>query len=265
MQEFTRLYVMLRPVRGTGCGYARLEGQGRQGRMSLHLSQLPQGLPMLRALLLSGDVATGAVLDAGVLPPSPSGRAFLRAEPMLLPEGTSLRDFHTLAVCADWPEARLILSGALDEQQSPPLWQLQEAVRQYLTVPAAAPVKKPPADEAQAALFTIEKGIVPARPMARRLLPLQWPEAWQELQPYFRQLTPFAPFEAPGWRFVQVTLPPDGPAPWCAVGYHARHGQVQRVAYALPAGESTSPPPEAADWTLTAGRNDMRYWVKLLP
>lgn len=265
MQEFTRLYVMLRPVRGVGCGYARMEGQGPRGRMSLHLSQLPRDAPMLRALLLSGDVETGAVLDAGAMQPTPGGRAFLRAEPMQLPEGTSLQNFHSLAVCTDWPDTRLILAGSLDERHPRPLWQLQEAVRHYLTVPPAAPVKKPPADEAQAALLMIEKGVPSAKPMARRLLPLRWDETWQELQPYFAQLTPFAPFEAPGWRFVQVKLPPDSPAPWCAVGYHARHGLVQRVAYALPASKSASPPPEAADWTPTTGRNNLRYWVRLLP
>lgn len=223
MQEFTRLYVMLRPVRGTGCGYARLEGQGRQGRMSLHLSQLPQGLPMLRALLLSGDVATGAVLDAGAMQPSPGGRAFLRAEPMLLPEGTSLRDFHTLAVCTDWPDAQLILSGALDEQQSPPVWQLQEAVRHYLTVPAAAPVKKPPADEAQAALFTIEKGVVPARPMARRLLPLRWDEAWQELilSPRLQQDSTML--------WTELVVPPTIKKAWAAPNASAANSSACRI------------------------------------
>ena len=262
--DFVRLYVILRPLRGLGCGYARMEVQGPRGRISLHLSQLPQGTPMLRALLLSGEAETGAVVDLGALQPSPGGHGFLRAEPLLLPEGTQLTDFHSLAVCTDWPEAQLLLTGAMDEKHPRPLWQLQEAVRHYLTVPPCAPVKKPPAEEAQAALITIEKGVVPARPLARRLPALAWPEPWQELKPYFDRLPPFAPFEAPGWRFVQVKLPTDAPGPWCAVGYHARHGRVQRVAYAIPARDNV-PPPEIAGWALTPGRNGMRYFLHLEP
>lgn len=263
--EFTRLYVILRPVRGAGCGYARMEAQGGRGRVSLHLSQLPPGTPMLRALLISGDPETGAALDLGLMQPSPGGRAFLRVEPMALPEGASLRDFHSLAVCTDWPDAQLILTGPMDERQPRPLWQLQEATRHYLTVPPCAPVKKPPADEAQAALMTLEKGVSPAKPMARRLLPLRWDKAWQDVQPYFDRLPPFAPFEAPGWRFVQVPLPAGSPGPWCAVGYHARGGVVQRLAYAVPAGEETIPPPSLAGYQPVTGRHGKRYWLHLTP
>ena len=263
-EEFTRLYVMLRPARGAGCGYARIEAQGTRGRINLRLSQLPQGTPMLRALLLGGDAPQCATADLGLMQPSATGRAFLRQEQFALSGG--LRAYHTLCVCSDWPDGQLLLWGALDERRTPPLWALQEALKQYLTVPPCAPAaKKPPADKPQAPLMTLPDGVPPARPMAWTLPPLRFPEAWAELAAYFTALPPFAPFEAPGWRFVQVPLPEGSPGPWCAVGYHARGGRVQRIAYAVPCGEEDSPPPELTGYQRTPGRHGQWYWLKLLP
>ncbi|MBR4082084.1 MAG: hypothetical protein IKK21_09900 [Clostridia bacterium] len=262
--EFTRLYVMLRPARGASCGYARIEAQGARVRVNLRLSQLPQGTPMLRALMMSGDPDTGAVIDLGLLQPSSTGRAFLREEQLTLPGG--LGAYHSLCVCSDWPDGQLLLWGSLDERRGQPLWALQESLKRYLTVPPSAPpVKKPPADSPQAPLIALPQGSPPARLPARMLPSLRFPEAWAELADYFTALPPFAPFEAPGWHFVQVRLPENAPGPWCAVGYHARGGTVQRVAYAVPCGEDDPLPQALTGYRRTPGRHGQWYFLKLLP
>lgn len=136
---FARQYVILRPVSGSAGGFLRLEMH--HGRISacIRATQIP-GIP-LRALLLAGDPATGAVIDLGLLHPDAHRQAHLCRDE--LPSGYSA--CHTVVICTDWPDAALVLHGSLTPRPACTLWQLQESIRQYLSVPARGAVLPAPA------------------------------------------------------------------------------------------------------------------------
>ena len=238
--SFARQYAMLRPVSGAGSGFVRIEDSHGRSRLTLRASCLPEG--GVRALLLSGDAESGAVLDLGLLAPLSRGQAGLCRE---LP--SALDGYHTLTLCADWPEGTVLMTAAL-RPSSCTLWQVQEAVRRYLSVPArpeGTPLPEPS---------------VRALPVLR-LQPLQWPEGTAELRAYFDTLPPSAPFDEPGWRFVRVPLERGGPAPFCEVGVRVEGRRVTQAAYALP-GEANQPlSRELQGYLWQTGRHGQGYWV----
>ena len=88
---------------------------------------------------------------------------------------------------------------------------------------------------------------------------LRWPAGTEDLRLNCTLRLPFAPFDAPGWRFVQVPSPlPE--APFCAVGYHARDARVTDIAYAIP-GRPGRPPVRLAGYHYRPGRQGRGYWV----
>lgn len=127
---FARQYVMLRPVSGCAGGFIRLEM--KQGHMAASVRATQVADDSLRVLMLSGDAATGAVMDLGLMRPCAHRQASLFREN--LPAGYAA--CHTVAVCSDWPDAQLLLYGWLTAKPACTLWQLQERVHQYLSVPA---------------------------------------------------------------------------------------------------------------------------------
>lgn len=273
-RAFSRVYVLLRPVRGAGCGFARLESQGKAGRMTLHASQLPPPCRALRILLLAGDAATGAVIDLGLMRVTADGQGRLNRDAVAFPTSEGIRAFHSLVLATDWPDGELMLVGTLVTPPPYPLWQLQEALRRYLTVPPERPMAEPPAADppARFSLSAAEApsaplivcgcaGRMPARPPVRRLPQRVWPESLAELAPYFDSLPPCAPFDAPGWRFVQVPLPEGSPGPWCAVGIRCRGGDIYQVAYAIPGEQEALPPGGLHGYRWHEGRHGQGYWV----
>lgn len=88
---------------------------------------------------------------------------------------------------------------------------------------------------------------------------LEWPPAAAELRVYFETLTPIAPFDAPGWRFVRVPSPLRG-IPYCAVGYHAQDCRVTQVAYAVP-GTPHRAPAALPGYRYQVGRGGVGYWT----
>lgn len=131
---FARQYVILRPTSGSAGGFLRLEMH--HGRMTacIRATQIP-AVP-LRALLLSGDPATGAVIDLGLLHPAAHRQAGLYRDEL----PASCMACHTVVICTDWPDAQLLLHGSMTPRPVCPLWQLQEIIRQYLSVPARGAV-----------------------------------------------------------------------------------------------------------------------------
>ena len=91
---------------------------------------------------------------------------------------------------------------------------------------------------------------------------LRWPKGLAELPGWFASLPPAAPFDAPGWRFVEVPLAADAPAASCAVGILARGGRLLRVAYALPGRAAALPPGGLRDYCWMQGRHGQGYWVR---
>lgn len=126
--SFRRMYVLLRPAAGQGNGFARVESQRGRGRVSIHASHLPA--EPVRALLLAGDGETGAVLDLGLVNQAEKHQA------VLCREDVSLQGWHTLALATDWPGAQLLLYGWLRREPCCTLWQMQQAVQRYLSLPA---------------------------------------------------------------------------------------------------------------------------------
>ena len=247
--SFARQYAMLRPVSGAGSGFVRIEGFHGRSRLTLRASCLPD--MGVRALLLSGDEQTGAVLDLGLLTPLGRGQAGLCREQLdLLPGG-----YHTLALVADWPDGTMLMTGALWPSPSCSLWQVQEAVRHYLSVPAAdssraesPPLAEPPSPAAK-------------NPPVTGLPALQWPDGTAELRAYFDALPPSSPFEESGWRFVRVPLDSGEPASFCEVGIRIQGHRVVEAAYALP-GQSDRPLPRPLEgYRWESGRHGQGYWV----
>lgn len=238
-----RRYVLLHGDASTG--FARLERSHGRGSVTLQ-AVLPTGVPSARALLLSGDVRTGAVLDLGTLRPDGEARMRLYRERIALPPG-GFAAYHTLAISNDWPKPRLLLWGRLSS--GPTRWQLEEQCQTYLMVPAEAPPMEAPQPGALARSVSC-------------LPRMHWPRGMEELPAWFMDLPPFAPFHAPGWRFVRIPLEGMGEPTFCAVGIWVREGRLRTVAYALPGMPDS--PPEAllpgAVWQW--GRHGQGYWVQ---
>ncbi len=142
--------------------------------------------------------------------------------------------------------------------------------------PAAAltlPISEPPAENPDLAVFTsaMERTVFPpdvpaagplsGRPPVNALPRLSWPAAVKELENYFSTYPPFAPFDAPGWRFVQVPMAAGSTIPYYAVGMLARDGKVTQVAYAVPGERGALPPPGFSGYRWQQGRNGQGYWT----
>lgn len=124
-----RRYILLRPVAGEAAGTARMENyRGRTG-VHIHARYLPEG--PVRALLICGRGQHAAVIDLGLMRRSADGQAVLRRENLLLENNAT-----ALALAADWPQEQLLMCGWVRNQPGFTLWQVQEAVAQYLSVPA---------------------------------------------------------------------------------------------------------------------------------
>ncbi len=92
---------------------------------------------------------------------------------------------------------------------------------------------------------------------------LRWPAGTEDLRLNCTLRPPFAPFYAPGWRFVQVPSPLPQ-APFCAVGYRARDARVTDIAYAIP-GSPAHPPVALAGYHYRPGYSGRGYWVMTRP
>lgn len=88
---------------------------------------------------------------------------------------------------------------------------------------------------------------------------LQWPAAARDLRGFFRGRMPFAPFRAPGWRFVRAPSAIPGVA-YCALGYWARDARVRKTAWAVP-GMPQRPPVPLPGYRYRPGNQGMGYWV----
>lgn len=263
---FRRQYVILRPMQGCAGGFARLETRQGRGCVTIQVNQAVQST--LRALLMGGSGRSCALLDLGLMHLSPQGRGALYREG--LPAGYAA--CHTVLLCSDWPEPRLQLYGHLTSTPVCSLGEMQEAVRQYLSVPAGDTVLPVPA--APSAMPQSAPPAPEARPLCRlsppsdamagsvlRLPRLRWPAPLAELAGYFGQEPTCAPFDAPGWRFVRVRLGPASPAAWCAVGVRIRGHRVVEAAYALPGEATTLPPGGLQGYRWAEGRHGQGYWV----
>ena len=127
---FSRQDVILRPTSGSAGGFVRLETQHGRGSIVIRASQLEAG--PLRALLLHGNTATGAVIDLGVM--QPAGRRQFSLCREGIPSAPGL--FHTVVVCSDWPDPQVLLYGWLTPRPVCTLRDMQEALRRHLAVPA---------------------------------------------------------------------------------------------------------------------------------
>ena len=266
-----RMYILLAKKKGNCSGHGCLSQKGSRATISLTINH--SGAEPLRGLLLSKPPAN-AFIDLGKIALSPSGRGHLAQDTFILPNNTTLEAFRCLLICSDWPEAVIFAAGALSGQPLPPLWQLQKLVTAHFAVPPMQEKNSPekeatPQSEAPLVPPTDTKpapiSVTPI-PDSRAIMlsalpPLYWPDSLKALKIYFDSLPPFAPFDAPGWRFVKVKLQDNIPAPYCAVGIYAKDYSVQKVAYALPAIHGSLPPVELRGYHFETGRHGQGYWT----
>lgn len=102
---------------------------------------------------------------------------------------------------------------------------------------------------------------LPTRVPVTALPVLKWPQEVKELEGYFSNNPPFAPFDAPGWRFVQIPMAKGSTIPYYAVGMLARDGRVTQVAYAVPGERGSLPPAGLSGYRWQEGRNGQGYWT----
>jgi len=397
--KFQRLYILLRPCAKGGGGYARLEQVRGKYTLTVNAHGFSPSEEGIRVLLAARDEGGGsAVCDLGALPISTKGQSSLRREVASMPGGLSLSSYSALCIAKDWPHPKLLLMGALEENNSISTYLMEETVSRYLSVPSRSedvetstkesktpsvsspapqkalhpaagaipapantpasvppltvpqptvnvqpiavvspvasalvhpnplsaavpaippvlpvktdilpdftqrelipfplvratppprPVSEPtgvravasiPADEQTAesldpAVFTsaMERAVFPpdipaagplsGRPPVNGLPKLNWPAAVKELENYFFTYPPFAPFDAPGWRFVQVPMAAGSTIPYYVVGMLARDGKVTQVAYAVPGDRGALPPPGFSGYRWQQGRNGQGYWT----
>ena len=183
-QPLSRQYILLRPAAPGGTGFARLEQHRRRFSVALQIT-LPGAHMPLRALLLSGSPGTGAVQDLGAFTTDATGRGRLFRENLALGEGLAL--FHTLVVAEDWPHPALLFHGPL-HHCAVPLWQLKEAVCQYLAVPAERPAEAGTAKPMQ-------PPPVERTPSVQQLPTLHWPESLRPLQEWFESAATLCPLQ----------------------------------------------------------------------
>lgn len=271
VSSFTRQYVMLRPVGCHAHGFARLEVCGGKGCVTLQASCLPQQ-QSLRALLLSGLAASCCVLDLGVMTVNASHAGTLLKEGLPLP---ALRGYDAILLTTDWPDPQIRLYGMLHQPARCTLWQMEEALQRYLSVPCtdmspAQPLPLP-SDEVPQTSCSNHAVLPSVQPHADglpetsllRLKPLDWPEHLLSLREYFDQLRPCAPFPAPGWRFVRVPLAAGSPASYGVVGIHIHRHAVDRVAYALPGSQRMLPPGGLQGYSWQQGQDGQGYWLMI--
>lgn len=388
--KFQRLYILLRPCVKGGGGYARLEQVRGKYTLTVNAHGFSPSEEGIRVLLAARDEGGGAaVCDLGSVPVSDKGQSSLKREVAAAPGGLPLSSYSALCVAKDWPNPKLLLLGALEENNSLSSYLIGETVCHYLSVPTnntsestlalekpvptvsahapspepsqtAVPVKaavpaavpaaapsqpstvpvitaapasssapsaakpfvspiapiktdmlpdttprepipfplaravptpkppsgptavrpvvslsgsEPPEENLDLAVFTsaMERTIFPpdvpaagplsGRPPVTALPKLNWPAAIKELENYFSTYPPFAPFDAPGWRFVQVPMAAGSTIPFYAVGMLARDGKVTQVAYAVPGERGALPPPGFSGYRWQQGRNGQGYWT----
>jgi len=240
---------MLRAACGYASGFARLEALHSRAVLVIHVQQISAQADKLRALLLSGDESTGAVMDLGLFPLNDRRQGQLTTGSLNLKLLGTPGGYHTLALCTDWPQPTLHLFAPLGERPRCTLWQMQQMIRRHLAVPARdstpAPVEAAP----------------PPQESVLSLREVHWPDEWADLKCYFDALPPAAPFDDPAWRYVCVPLQDARPAPRCLVGIQVQGNQVCRAAYALPGLPASSPPRGLEGYTWRQGRNNQGYWV----
>ena len=155
----------------------------------------------------------------------------------------------------------------------------RETVQESTVIPAAAETETAPQEAALAEKtkeplasvpLTLSPQPLPAEPVyslrpasagepVDALPALFWPQAARQVQAYFDQEPPCAPFHAPGWRFVRAESTAPG-IPFFVVGYLARDSRVRQIAYALPGGPHQAPS-VLPGYQFTPGRDGYDYWV----
>ncbi len=252
---FIRRYVLLRGPSASVMGHACLEA--RQGRFQVSVQASGLAPESVCRVLLLATGTPSAALDLGLMHASARGCGALRRDA----EG-NLHDWDALVLAADWPEARLIATAPLDEATHCRAWQLQSALAQYLSVPCEDGVK---ADDAKRAEPVQEVPPVQEQPPVVRqrvlaLPALSWPARLAGLSVYFDALTPCAPFSAPSWRFVQVSLPSGKPAPWCILGVRRWMRRVTATLWAIPEKE-LCPGVGLSGYRWVQGNGGQGFWV----
>ena len=237
--------VMLQGVSCQARGFARLEGTPERMSLSLQAMHLPLERPLRLLLLCGGE--DGTAQDLGLMQVSAQGGAVMHHS------GLAISCWEAIVIAADWPDAQLVAIGTLRScsQQA-----LQRALSHYLSLPREdslpAPVQEEPSAPAQ-----------PQHPdTLQRLNYLHWPACFSDLRRHFVTQTPCAPFDAPGWRFVRVSLTADAPAAWGYLGRHATHGAVDAICWAIP-GQREAPPSALHGYRWVPARHGEGYFITL--
>ena len=171
------------------------------------------------------------------------------------PQGVALWEEREDGEVNYWQAAAL-----LRESRRPKERQMVETVPEE-TLPEESPsgeAEQPPPDEEQPepAYRLREPG---NEAPADDLPELRWPEEARALKPYFEAHVPFAPFDAPGWRFIRLPSPLHG-VPFYAVGVRTVNDAVTQIAWAVP-GSPLAAPAALPGYRYQPGRGGQGYWT----
>lgn len=253
-------------------GPLMVAGNG-QGRLLQDTFSMPTGVRLadFHAILITTDWPEPEIQAAGALAGSTLMPLWQMRETvrnyLLVPSQKQPPEPVKAPTAAPVPEPKPVMKPIVQPEPEPIVIQTVQPEPEPLVAQSNLP--KPEPEPA----LTIELDTVPIpapQPMYRAadsltaldaLPTLYWPESVKDLQVYFETLPPCAPFDAPGWRFVKVSLPDRSPAPFCAVGVKVQSQAVTEVAYALPGLQGTLPPPGLRGYRWQTGRNGQGYWT----
>ena len=255
----SRRTLLLKPMQAAASGYVRLHKENGYTLLQLHARGLKAGETRLFARseghamreLAHAEVNVHGEVSMEAEAPEKLETLFLISmppKPLLIglcasQDAGSLLDAKNtaLALCEKLAQKPVAKNAKTEAAQEPrklptpavrPVMAAPETPRRKPLPPLPREIFLPAIDPAPYTTASAKESAEPLLPPPRpsgppvdRLRPLQWPQGFSSLKPYFETRTPVRLFDLPDWRFVAA-------AQGLFVGIRVQDGRVRSVAYA---------------------------------